>query len=222
MIYICGDSFCASDPEYPEITPWHEQINNSTNLGIVCANNQLISLQVEQAIKQQAKFIIVEFTSVTRNIVQYTDQKQDNLLDRFYSLTEQDNTNKDLTSYTIWSTKTALALSQEQRNLLDSYNENFFDIDVAIHRDSLIIEATLQRLVDSDIPFLFDQGGFEHPSYGGVGTYFTKYDKYRSGLCLWDYADTRTHRPYFHIQDQSIHDTIAEYYNNFILDKQTD
>ena len=213
-VYICGDSFCVSDQDY-DYTPWTEQVN-AVSLGSVCASNQLIALQVEHAIAQQAKFIIVEFTSVTRDIVQFADKKQDNLLDRFYSLTEQDNTNKDLTSYTIWSTKTALALTQEQRDQLDSYNKNFFDIDVAIHRDQLIIEATLQRLVDSGIPFLFDQGGFEHPSYGGVGTYFTKYNKYRSKLCLWDYADTRTHRPYYHITDQKIHNKLANYFQKAI------
>ena len=215
-VYICGDSFCASDKEYSDITPWHEQINNTKNLGIVCANNQLINLQVERAIEEQASMIIVEFTSVTRDIVQFTNKKQDNLLDRFYSLTSSDNSNTDLTSYTMWSTKTALALTQEQRDQLDSYNKNFFDIDIAIHRDRLIIEATLQRLVDSGIPFLFDQGGFEHASYGGVETYFIKYNQYRSELCLWDYADTRSHRPYFHITDQSVHDMIADYYNNLI------
>ena len=198
-VYICGDSFTVDDQDY-EYIPWTKQLN-AVSLGSVCANNQLIALQVEQAVKQQAKFIIVEFTSVTRDIIQFSDQKQDNLLDRFYSLTEQDNSNKDLTSYTIWATNTALALSQDQRDQLDSYNKNFFDIDVAIHRDRLIIEATLQLLVDSGIPFLFDQGGFEHPSYGGVGTYFTKYNNHRSELCLWDYADTRTHRPYYHITD---------------------
>ena len=95
-------------------------------------------------------------------------------------------------------------------------NTEFFDLDLAIHRDKLIIEATLQRLVDSGIPFLFDQGGLEHPSYGGVGTYFIKYNEYRSKHCLWDHANTRDLRPYFHIQDQSIHDMIADYYNNFI------
>ena len=213
-VYICGDSFTVDDQDYAH-TPWTKQLD-AVSLGSVCANNQLIALQVEHAIKQQAKFIIVEFTSVTRDIVQYTEQKQDSLFDRFYSLTEQDNTDKDLTSYTIWSTKTALALTQEQRDQIDSYNKNFFDIDVAIHRDSLIIEATLQRLVDSNIPFQFDQGGFEHPSYGGVGTYFTKYDQYRSKLCLWDYADTRTHRPYYHITDQTIHDNLANYYQQCI------
>ena len=215
-VYICGDSFTVDDQDYDHI-PWTKQLD-AISLGSVCANNQLIALQVEHAIAEQAKFIIVEFTSVTRDIVQYTDQKQDNLLDRFYSLTAQDNKEKDLTSYTIWATNTALALSQEQRDILDSYNKQFFDIGVAIHRDSLIIEATLQRLVDSAIPFLFDQGGFEHPGYASAGTYFTKYNQYRSELCLWDYADKRTHRPYYHITDQTVHDNLAKYYQE-VIDK---
>ena len=213
-VYICGDSFAVSDADYDQTT-WHEQLD-CISLGSVCANNQLIALQVEHAIEQQAKFIIVEFTSVTRDIVQFTGQKQDNLLDRFYSLTEHNNSNKDLTSYTIRATNTALALTQEQMNQLDEYNKSFFDIDVAIHRDKLIIEATLQRLVNSKIPFLFDQGGFEHPSYGGVGMYFNNYNQYRSELCLWDYADTRTHRPYYHITNQDIHNNLAKYYQKAI------
>ena len=74
MIYICGDSFCVSDQDY-DYTPWTEQVD-AVSLGSVCASNQLIALQVEHAIAQQAKFIIVEFTSVTRNIVQFADKKQ--------------------------------------------------------------------------------------------------------------------------------------------------
>lgn len=214
MIYICGDSFCASDPDYPEITPWHEKISNTKNLSRVCASNLLISLQVEHAIEEQANFIIVEFTSVTRGEVKFKDQTRKDLYDRFYDLTDPKDS-VDLSTYTVLTIEDAFALSEEQQNLLKKYNTEFFDLDLAIHRDKLIIEATLQRLVDSGIPFLFDQGGFEHPSYGGVETYFTKYNQYRSKYCLWDYADTRTHRPYYHIQDQLVHDMISEYYNNF-------
>jgi hypothetical protein len=32
--------------------------------------------------------------------------------------------------------------------------------------------------------FKFDQGGFEHPSYGGAGKYLNKYEEYRSKYCL--------------------------------------
>lgn len=200
MIYICGDSFCVSDPDYPKITPWHEQVEGAISLGRVCASNLLIAQQVNKAIQLDADFIIVEFTSSLRSELLWKGAVVP------FSWLSLDNT------------------TPFDSNTLDMLKQKFeyVDLNTEIERNKLIIEATLQRLVDSGIPFLFDQGGFEHPSYGGVGTYFIKYDKYRSGLCLWDYADTRTHRPYFHIQDQSIHDMIAEYYNNFIQGRQTD
>ena len=59
-VYICGDSFTVDDQDYAH-TPWTKQLD-AVSLGSVCANNQLIALQVEHAIKQQAKFIIVEFS----------------------------------------------------------------------------------------------------------------------------------------------------------------
>ena len=216
MIYICGDSFCTSDKDYPEVQPWHEQLDNVANLAQVCASNLLISLQVDRAIEEQADYIIVSFTSVTRSEVNYKENKHKDLLDRFYSLTRENNNDCSMTSLTIWSSQDAKALSDDQRQIIDSYNKQFFDLDLAIYKDSLIIESTVQRLADSAIPFTFSQGGFEHPSYGGVKEYFTKFDQYRSKINLWDYAITKDHRPYFHIIDKSIHKKVANYYYNEI------
>ena len=193
-VYICGDSFCASDKDYPGIIPWHEQIKGVTNLGRVCASNLLIAQQVSQAINNNPDFIIVEFTSSLRSELLWKGEIVP------FSWMSLDDTSP-------FDDRTLDMLKQ----LFDK-----IDLDTEIARNKLIIEATLQQLVDSGIPFKFDQGGFEHPSYGGVGNYFIKYDQYRSELCLWDYANIRTHRPYFHIQDQSVHDMIADYYNNSI------
>ena len=70
----------------------------------------------------------------------------------------------------------------------------------------------LQRLTDSNIPFLFDQGGFEHAKFGVTTQYFEKYNKHRSKYNLWYHGDSKLHRPYFHITDQNTHNKIAEYY----------
>jgi hypothetical protein len=70
----------------------------------------------------------------------------------------------------------------------------------------------LQRLTDSGIPFLFDQGGFEHAKFGVTTQYFEKYKNHRSKYNLWDYGDSKLHRPYFHIADQNTHNRVAEYY----------
>lgn len=221
MIYICGDSFNTSDKDYPGQS-WYDKFANlasaTTNLSMVCASNLLISLQVDRAIKQKTSFIIVSFTSVTRSEVCYsTDRKKDDLLDRFYSLTSEENTCCDLTSYTIWAPTDARALTKEQQKLVETYNKEFFDLDLAIYRDQIIIEHTLQKLVNSKISFLFDQGGFEHPSYGTVDKkYFTLYDQYRSEYNLWNYVPVRTFRPYFHITDDDITTKIAKYYYSYV------
>jgi len=194
VIYICGDSWCSSDPDYPEITPWHELIPNSKTLAFNCASNLLISEQVNQAINNNASHIIVSFTSSLRSELLWKDEVVP------FSWLSLDNT------------------TPFDQSTLNSLREIFERIDLSteIKRNELIIESTLQRLVDSSIPFLFDQGGFEHPSYGGSNTYFAKFDQYRSKYSLWDYAGRGYHRPYFHIEDQNIHNMIADYYNNFI------
>lgn len=191
-VYTCGDSFHCSDQE-STIVPWHEQFE-CTSLGRVCASNLLISLQVEQAIKKQADFIIVGFTSSLRSELMF-----DGELVPFSWLSLDETTPFDQ------------ATLDNLKQLFDQ-----IDLDTEVKRNQLIIEATLQKLVDSGIPFLFDQGGFEHKSYGGVGEYFTKYDQYRSRVCLWDHADNRRLRPYFHITNQTIHTQIADYYTKII------
>jgi hypothetical protein len=158
----------------------------------VCASNLLISLQVKQAIEKQANFIIVGFTSSLRGELMF-----DGKLVPFSWMSLDETTPFDQTTI------------DNLKQLFDK-----IDLETEVKRNELIIEATLQRLVDSAIPFLFDQGGFEHKSYGGVGEYFTKFNQFRSKVCLWDHANTRIHRPYFHITDQSIHTQIGDYYAN--------
>jgi hypothetical protein len=194
MIYICGDSFCTSDKDYPEIQPWHEQLDNVANLAQVCASNFIIYQQVEQAISSQADYIIVLFTSSLRSELVH---------------------NGKLVPFSWLSLNNTTPFAKSQLSILQDYY-TLVDVDTEIKKNKLIIEATLQLLVDSQIPFKFDQGGFEHPSYSGAGKYFTKFENYRSKYCLWDYAETRSHRPYFHITNNSIHKQIAEYYYNEI------
>ena len=183
MIYVCGDSFAASDKQ-STITPWHEQLE-CVNLSRVCATNLQISQQVDHAI-EHASFIIVLFTTCVR--FEFGDD-----------------------SYTLHNLTTS-NLSKVQQHLVTEHAKNFFDLDLEIYRNKCIIESVLQRLVDSDIPFLFDQGGFEHTKFGATQEYFKAWNFYRSKYNLWDHGDSKLHRPYFHITDQNTHNKVAEYY----------
>jgi hypothetical protein len=185
MIYICGDSFGTSDSS-SEVTPWHKNIY-CTNLSKLCATNLQISQQVDYAI-DHASFIIVLFTTCVR--FEFGND-----------------------SYTLHNLSSS-NLNTEEQKIVTDYAKHFFNLDLEIYRNKCIIESVLQRLVDSGIPFLFDQGGFEHKKWGTTKTYFTKYNDYRSKYNLWDYGDSKLHRPYFHITDQKIHNEIAEYYND--------
>jgi hypothetical protein len=85
-------------------------------------------------------------------------------------------------------------------------------MDLAIYTNRCIIESVLYRLQQSGIPFVFDQGGFEHPSMGATNKYFLEYCAHRSDINLWDFARTREYRPYYHITDAKMHKEIANYY----------
>lgn len=192
-VYVCGDSFCVPDPEYGACwVDYIEQKFRVVNLACLAATNLMISMQVDQAIQQQADFIIVQGTACTRSQL-----KRDN----------------KIFPYSYHTMKTVdHVLDKEQINLLKRYYVEFFDISIAIYENQCIIENTLQKLVNSGINFLFDQGGFEHPSFGATAQYFKQFDQYRSAINLWDYSRTRDYRPYYHITDPEIHRQVADYY----------
>lgn len=217
-IYVCGDSFGTTDPEYPGqswIEKFEQKIGIITNLSSVCASNLLISLQVEKAIANSADFIIYLATSCTRNHVQINNSISLDLLSKFDG--------KDLICYSLHSINDTTPFTDAQKQILKRYHTEFFNLDLAIYESRLIIEHTLQKLVNSKIPFIFDQGGFEHPSFSGhTHKYFDNYLQYKSQYCLWDYAiEKRPYRPYFHITDVAITDTVADYYYQQIMKNRT-
>ena len=198
LLYICGDSFAVPDSEYglcwvdylQQSIPTHHIIN----LSRVCASNLMISQQVDQAI-QTADQIIVLCTASTRS---------------------QTRLNGQVVPYSIHSLDSTTPFNTQQLSALQAHTREFFDLGLAIYENQCIIESMLQRLTDSDTPFVWDQGGFEHASYGGTEQYFSKWSGCRSSRNLWDYAKSREHRPYYHITDDHVHREVSEYYAGWI------
>ena len=189
MIYVCGDSFGVSDPAYG--AGWMDQIGQTTNLCQVSASNLLIAQQVDRAIAAGAERIIVLFTSSTRS------EKVEN--GRIIPFS--------------WHTAntTTTPFSTNQLRILQEYFAEFHDLGLAIYTNQCIIQHTLGCLRKSGADYVWDQGGFEHPSMVGR-LCFEEYNSTRSELCLWDYAHTRQYRPYYHITDAQAHENIATYY----------
>jgi hypothetical protein len=225
-IYICGDSFGCSDPDYPGQS-WSEQLVSQlpadaqvVNLCKVSASNLLISLQVDHALQNQADFVIVLATSVLRDEVRLNQESQiqQPLLERFVDITLDDNPSyKDLISYTSLNINDRFLHNKSA--VLKDY-ASIKDLELLIYRDQCIIENTLQKLHDAGVPFLFDQGGFENPQYGNITKqYFKKFKQYFSQINLWNYTTKRLFRPYHHIVDSTIISEIAIYYSQSIIEK---
>lgn len=225
-VYICGDSFSSTDPEYPGLH-WTEKLANSlknefkvVNLSRPGSSNFFIRVQVDRAIENNADYVIFHGTTSTRDEISFRDKKySSNLFDRFVHLTELDNSQKDLSCYSYHSIDHTTLFNEQQLDFLKKYYLNFVDLDIMIKKNQYLIESTLSTLVQSNIPFKFDQGGFEHPKFGNVlnTKYFLYYQKYFSKINLWDYADTKLKSPLCHVVDDRIHLDVAKYYSNEII-----
>lgn len=227
-VYICGDSFGCTDPE-SSITPWVELLAEKLpdwtlhNLSLVCASNLHIRLQVDRAIACGANFVIMLATACTRGQgqIQSRHKSEQQLLDRFYKIGKntQDNFHADLTCYSINSLDSTCVLDPAQIQIVKQFRDSVLDFDLEIYQNMCVIESTLHALESSQIPFVFDQGGFENPEYTADADkkYFKEFDHHRSEINLWsEFGSTLTHRPYFHIIDQQVHERTAKYYASII------
>lgn len=207
-VYVCGDSFATPDPAYGpmwveilarQLEPDYQVVNKST----VSASNLLVAVQVDHAIKSQADYVIVLATTCTRNQVLVQAPTRQDLMARFDQ--------RELISYSIFRTYRS-ALNDADRQQVHNFHRRYDDLELNIFRDYNILLGTLHRLTQSGIPFLFDQGGFEHPRFGGRGGYFAEFVPVLSKYNAWDYSTTVDERPYYHIQDTTIHELLARYY----------
>lgn len=222
FLYICGDSFGFPDIEYGPcwVDILAQQLNGKfviKNLSRVCASNLQIASQVDFAISENADYIIYLMTTSTREDVKYRKKVIDPICSRFTDITDK-QFEKDLTSYSVFSLDHTTILTEQQLLLLKKYHEEFFDIDLTIYKNELIIEGVLSRLQQSGIEFVYDQGGFENTKFTGTKdkVYFAKYLKHKSAINLWNFVNEKKHRPYYHINDIQIHNSVAEYYFKLI------
>ena len=207
-IYICGDSFATPDPEYgamwaellqTRIGPGYCVVNHSS----VAASNLLVAVQVDHAIRNHADYIIVLATACTRDQALVKPPTDQDLMTRFDQ--------HELVSYSIYRPYRS-HLNTEDQQAIENFHRRYTDLELNIFRDHCILSGMLYQLTQSGIPFLFDQGGFEHPKFGGTRLYFDEYNSQRSKLNAWDWGDTVNERPYYHIADPVVHQQLADYY----------
>lgn len=223
-LYICGDSYGVSDWQYGQcwvdiLTQKISDRFNVVNLSKVCASNLQISTQIDFAISKKADFIIYLMTSSTREDVTHKQSVEKNIFKRYTDISNQ-TLETDLTSYSIFSLDHTTILSENQLALLRQYHGEFFDMDLTIYKNEIIIEGILSRLAASNIPFIYDQGGFENTKFSNTidKIYFKNYLKHKSAINLWNFTHGKKHRPYYHIEDLEIHKNVADYYLKLIYE----
>jgi hypothetical protein len=222
-VYICGDSFSSADPRFPDKS-WPERLQQKikdryqvVNLSRPCSSNFFISLQVQEAIRSGADHILVFFTTSSRDEIRFRSTRQQAgsaLIGRFVDLNRSDNSDSDLSCFSFYSLDHTTLFDQQQLDLLIQYQKNFFDLDLEIKKNEIIIEGILSLLEASGIDFCYDQGGFEHSKFSNNADnkYFERYQKYLSEINLWDHAETSHRMPCFHIADDSLLEKISDYY----------
>ena len=228
-IGICGASDCFLDPDWPGVS-WMEKLESLLpaghkvkNFSLEGASNFLISLQVEKAI-ESCDIVLVNFTSSVR--FEYCinpPSKDQDLIDRFFRY-HQPQQQWSLISTSPLSAYKNPALNSQQQDSIKDFFANFHDLDVDIKKNFIFIKHSIESLIKSQKKFMFSTGGFEHRSYmDRESSYLSKFDEYkqyRSRYNLWDHiTDYKAPRPYFHITDPGITDSIANYYLEFVLDK---
>lgn len=229
-IYICSDSFGCPDIGW-SIDPWPVLLSNKlgnnynvTNLSISCASNILIRMQVDQAIANQASFVILAGTTCTRSQghVQKVNNPHTNIYDRFVRIGNKndDSQTRDLACYSIQSLNETCVFAPDDIAAIKNYQTRLFDLDLAIYENQCIIESSLYTLKQHQIPFIFDQGGFENPIFGNVRRtdYFSNFNEYKSQINQWTLSKDlpNTNIAHVHIIGPEIHNQIADYYKTII------
>lgn len=214
-VYICGDSFAVDDPD-STLVYWVNLLRQSlpevniVNLSRICASNLQISLQIDRAIEQGADFVIWLATSSARHDAKFGDINGD-LLNQFKDLTASPALG-GLSSYSLSYFQNGLNFSSTDRSFLTRYLAEYTCLELDVYHNELLIDAVHARLSRSGIPYIFDQGGFQHRSFGGDDKTYSWPN--RSQICLWDHVPPNMPlRPYFHILDPDIHRSVAEYYS---------
>jgi hypothetical protein len=222
LISICGDSFASRDPEWPKFS-WVDRIQNylSTDIDLRIharpgCSNFYIRQQIDQAVQIKSDYIIYLATSSIRNDVCFGRPWDRPLIERYWNLEDPLSLDqRDLVSFS-WTCIEQYPFDPEQAEFLKRYFAMFYDMDVAIKQNYYMIESCLGALEDYSTNWIWSQSGFEHGSFPGVEpqNFPARWRAKEASINIWDFweRNSRAERPYFHIQDEHVHEQVAKYY----------
>jgi len=208
-ILICGDSYCVTDPDYPDLH-WSEKILNSSpdyeiyNVAYGGCSNAMIILQLLHGLALDPDFVVFSFTSDTRYEID----------DEIHAVPD-DLTIADLAHYQKRRFTTNMYEKNHEKNsvinkwITEARSETFEKL-----KNYFFICFCLQTLAQKKIPFAFSLGGFEYQhNYNAllnstyVENFLIDYRQQELKTNLWYFG--KKARPYFHVDDTQIQSLFA-------------
>jgi hypothetical protein len=222
QVYICGDSFSSTDPEYKG--GWVERFQEKhpnlelINLSSPGASNYLIYLQVKQALTNSCQYLIYHATSSIRHEFCIDPQPvRKDSLDRYWNRSTPARAGSMIC--TSWTTpEHSLILSTQQATQIKNFFKLFIDMPAEIEKNYLFIKSTLELIKQQNVPhWAWSRGGFEHVKFGADRLWdFNHYQLTESVYNLWDHYDSTQIRPFYHISDPAIIENVCNHYTEML------
>lgn len=219
-VYICGDSFSVSDPEYgpnwADLFVSQTKNCNVTNLALPGASNYLIYLQVKEALANNCDYLIYHATSSVRQ--EFTTSEDHCITDhvnRYYNSADQNSTGSMICgSWHDIGRHYKSKLSNNSINEIARFSAQYIDLPSSIEKNYIYIRYTLGLISDAKLKsWAWSRGGFEHPSFSKSSNWdFSRYTVNEARINLWDNADTKLPRPIYHVIDQTVHQNVCNQY----------
>jgi hypothetical protein len=199
-ILVCGDSFSATDPDFPGLH-WTEKILDFSPDFEVCnlahggCSNAMITLQLLQGLNLNPNFVIVAFTNENR----YE-------LDKDPSILPTDLTVQGLSTYqhNRYTTNMYVKDAGIEKWMAGKCSENFEKL-----KNYFYISFCLQTLRQHNIPFAFSLGGFEYQqdytaliNSNYVYNFIKDYTANELKTNLWYYGSEST--PTYHVSNDQV------------------
>ena len=201
-VLVCGDSYCITDPDYPELHWTEKMLAQSAdieicNLAYGGCSNAMIALQLLQGVKLNPQFVILSFTSHGR----YEVDKDTTALPREFTAEEIANYQKERYTTSCYEIdKKQLEIINQWR--LKAASDNFEKL-----KNYFYISFCLMYLKTNNIPFCYSLGGFEHKqdytaliNANYVENLLTEHSANELATNLWYHGNKV--KPLFHVDDE--------------------
>ena len=207
-VLICGDSFCVTDPSFPNLH-WSEKLLNNhadieiINLAIGGSSNSMIAMQLLHGLQFKPDFVIISFTcsfrfeiEVDSTRVPFDINKPECILEYLSSRYKNANVGEQI--------------MRPVTNFLDTVGDN-----TEMFRNYLHASFCLDTLNTRNIDFCYSIGGLQ--VIDDIQNFLKKqfladnlyrYQQNELSVNLWNHNDGPT-APYFHVGDDAVHNLFA-------------